>query len=112
MCNADGEDIVVDVPISSAPTHADYCTPDIQARYPSYVWSMPFVADGEGIDMELTILPPDPATLMRSKPTYYKDHAKSKAIIDFDFWQPFTEWVSDLCWACSSSQISKLKQKL
>ena len=69
MCNADGEDIPNDTSTIPTPTHPEYFTPEIQAKYPGYVWHMPFDENDEDIDLGLTILTPDPCVLMRSKPT-------------------------------------------
>ena len=52
---------------------------------------MPFDENDEDIDLGLTILTPDPCVLMRSKPTQYKNHDNTKALIDYDFWEPFTQ---------------------
>ena len=48
---------------------------------------------------------------MRGEPAYYKNHDNSKNIIEFDFWQPFSEWISNLVWGCTSKHLSKYEQR-
>ena len=106
MCNADGEDIPMDTSTVPIPTHPEYLTPEIQAKYSGYVWHMPIDENDEDIDLVLAILAPDPCVLMRGKPTQYKNHDNTKALINYDIWEPFTQWVTNLIWSCTSKHVN------
>ena len=41
MCDANGESISTSATTIPTPSHSEYLTPEIQAKYPGYVWHMP-----------------------------------------------------------------------